>query len=98
MTKLNRRNLLAAGAGLGLASGMGLPQFSKGALAAGHGMEYVFLSVVTQVPFWVDHRKAMEDAGELLGVKTSFTGPLDFDTAAQARQLDELIARRPAEY
>ena len=96
MTKLNRRNLLAAGAGLGLASGMGLPQFSKGALAAGHGMEYVFLSVVTQVPFWVDHRKAMEDAGELLGVKTSFTGPLDFDTAAQARQLDELIARRPA--
>jgi ribose transport system substrate-binding protein len=31
-----------------------------------------------------------------LGVKTRFTGPLDFDTAGQARQLDELIARRPA--
>ncbi len=93
---LNRRNLLAAGAGLGLASGFGLPKLTGAALAQGAGMEYVFLSVVTQVPFWVDHRNALEDAGELLGVKTSFTGPLDFDTAGQARQLDELIARRPA--
>ena len=93
---LNRRNLLAAGAGAGLASAFGVPGLSSKALAAGHGMEYVFLSVVTQVPFWVDHRKALTDVGELLGVKTTFTGPLDFDTAAQARQLDELIVRRPA--
>lgn len=98
MTKvnMNRRNLLAAGAGLGLASGLGLPQLTSQAKAANADMEYVFLSVVTQVPFWVDHRKALKDVGELLGVKTTFTGPLDFDTAAQARQLDEIIVRRPA--
>lgn len=98
MTKvnINRRNLLAAGAGLGLASGLGLPQLTSQAKAANADMEYVFLSVVTQVPFWVDHRKALKDVGELLGVKTTFTGPLDFDTAAQARQLDEIIVRRPA--
>jgi len=93
---LNRRNLLAAGAGASVASVFGVPGLSSKALADGHGMEYVFLSVVTQVPFWADHRKALEDVGELLGVKTTFTGPLDFDTAAQARQLDELIVRRPA--
>ncbi|XXK35867.1 substrate-binding domain-containing protein [Rhodobacteraceae bacterium nBUS_22] len=94
--KLNRRKLLSAGAATGLAGAFGLPTLSNQALAAGEGMEYVFLSVVTQVPFWVDHRAALDDAAAALGVKTRFTGPLDFDTAGQARQLDELIARRPA--
>lgn len=58
--------------------------------------EYVYLSIVTQVPFWVDHRAALEDAGKVLGVKTTFTGPVDFDVAGQARQLDEIVARNPA--
>lgn len=90
----NRRKLLGASAGL--AAGMGLPQLSPQALAAGAGKEYVFLSIVTQVPFWVDYRNAMKDLEEILDIKTTFTGPLDWDTAGQARQLDELIARRPA--
>jgi len=90
----NRRKLLGASAGL--AAGMGLPQLSPQALAAGAGKEYVFLSIVTQVPFWVDYRTAMKDLEEILDIKTTFTGPLDWDTAGQARQLDELIARRPA--
>lgn len=94
-TVTSRRNIMKAAALAGAGAWM-LPQFSEQALAAGEGMEYVFLSVVTQVPFWADHRKGLEDAAAALGVKTSFTGPLDFDTAGQARQLDELIARRPA--
>jgi ribose transport system substrate-binding protein len=73
-----------------------LPTFSAEALAQGEGSEYVFLSIVTQVPFWADHRIGLEDAAKALNVKTTFTGPLDFDTAAQARQLDELVARKPA--
>jgi ribose transport system substrate-binding protein len=92
---VGRRGFFKAGAALGLA-GLALPALSKAALAAGEGKEYVFLSCVTQVPFWVDHRKALDDVQKVLGVKTSFTGPLDFDTAAQARQLDELVARQPA--
>lgn len=90
----NRRKLLGGAAGL--AAGFGLPQFTPRALAAGAGKEYVFLSIVTQVPFWVDYRKALEDLEEILDIKTTFTGPLDWDTAGQARQLDEVIARRPA--
>ncbi|MGD1036670.1 MAG: substrate-binding domain-containing protein [Roseiarcus sp.] len=51
---------------------------------------------MTQVPFWVDHKHGLDDAAKLLGVKTTFTGPLDFDVAAQARQLDEIVARKPS--
>ena len=90
----NRRTLLTATAG-GLGA-MTLPSFTPQALAQGAGSEYVFLSIVTQVPFWADHKKGLEDAAKTLNVKTEFTGPLDFDTAAQARQLDELVARNPA--
>ena len=96
---ITRRKLLlgGVGAGLGLAAGLPTQALAADAKKTDHSnMEYVFLSVVTQVPFWVDHRNALKDVGKALGVKTTFTGPLDFDTAAQARQLDELIARRPA--
>jgi ribose transport system substrate-binding protein len=97
--EFGRRDILKAGSGtvatMALAS-LALPSLSREALAQGAGKEYVFLSIVTQVPFWVDHRKALEDVQGRLQVKASFTGPLDFDTAAQARQLDELVARQPA--
>lgn len=91
----SRRNFLRTAAAAG-AGGMLLPTFSQQALAAGEGLEYVFLSIVTQVPFWADHRAGLSDCASALGIKTTFTGPLDFDTAAQARQLDEIIARQPA--
>ncbi len=91
--ELDRRSMLGLGAAAAALAVTGLP---KAAAAAGGGGDYVFLSIVTQVPFWADHRQALKDVSELLGVKTEFTGPLDFDTAAQARQLDELIARRPS--
>jgi ribose transport system substrate-binding protein len=58
--------------------------------------EYVYLSIVTQVPFWVDHKQALDDFTDVTGAKTAFMGPPDFDVAAQARQLDELISRKPA--
>lgn len=94
LSTIDRRHLLATAA---LATaGLAMPAFTAEALAAGEGKEYVFLTLVTQVPFWVDHRLAMADAEKVLGIKTEFTGPLDFDTAGQARQLDELIARQPA--
>ena len=96
--RINKRDLLSAGGTIAGMAGLGslaLETVSPAAAAEAKG-EYVFLSIVTQVPFWVDHKHGLEDAGKLLGVKTTFTGPLDFDTAAQARQLDEIIARRPA--
>ncbi len=95
---VTKRDFLAmAGALAGTAGAGALAMEGVGAAAAAEAKgENVFLSIVTQVPFWVDHKHGLEDAGKLLGIKTTFTGPLDFDTAAQARQLDEIIARRPA--
>ncbi|RKP51975.1 substrate-binding domain-containing protein [Pararobbsia silviterrae] len=90
---LSRRNLLklSAAAAATVASG-GLPLAAQAAT----GSNYVFLSIVTQVPFWSEHRRGLQDAAKLLGVQASFTGPLDFDTAGQARQLDEIVANKPA--
>ncbi len=95
---VTKRDFLAMVGALAGTTGIGAlatENVSTAAAAEAKG-EYVFLSIVTQVPCWVDHKHGLEDAGKLLGVKTTFTGPLDFDTAAQARQLDEIIARRPA--
>ncbi|MBL8153700.1 MAG: substrate-binding domain-containing protein [Anaerolineae bacterium] len=94
--KVSRRDFMRAGAAAtvgAFALSQGLPL--RRAAAQGD-QEYVYLSIVTQVPFWVDHRLALEDAGKALGVKTTFTGPVDFDVAGQARQLDEIVARNPA--
>jgi ribose transport system substrate-binding protein len=95
--KISRRELLKSG-GMMTAWALGggiLPSVAFGADAQVEG-EYVFLSIVTQVPFWTEHRRGLQDAAKILGVKASFTGPLDFDTAGQARQLDEIVAQKPA--
>lgn len=77
-------------------AGATLPLTAGPVAAQTRDAEFVFLSVVTQVPFWADQRAGLEAAAADLGVQTTFTGPLDFDTAGQARQLDEIIARKPA--
>jgi ribose transport system substrate-binding protein len=58
--------------------------------------EYVYLTLVSSVPYWVDSREGIKAAGEYLGVKTTFMGPADFDPAAEAKMLDDLIAKKPA--
>lgn len=94
-TDVSRRGMLSllAAAGVGAAA---LPLATAEARAQSSDAEYVFLSVVTQVPFWADHKAGLAAAATDLGVKATFTGPADFDTAGQATQLDELVAKRPA--
>lgn len=95
-TAFARRDMMklsAIGASIGLAGALALPAAAD---AAPPGGEYIMLASVTQVPFWVDHKHGLADVAKALHVKTSFTGPLNDDPTAQARQLDELIARRPS--
>ena len=103
---LDRRNFLrvaglggtALGAG-GLLAGC-RPAPKKAAGTSGRvrnpNDEYVYLSIVTQVPFWADQKAALKDFATATGAKTRFVGPPDFDVAGQARQLDELLNRKPA--
>lgn len=96
--KISRRKFMqtSAAASTGALFGLqGLPAFAK-PIRRQEDQEYIYLSIVTQVPFWVDHQQALADAGALLGVKTTFTGPVDFNVTAQAQQLDELVVRKPA--
>lgn len=94
---LSRRDFMKGGAAASMGALMASQLAALPAAAQdASDQEYVYLSIVTQVPFWVDHRAALEDAGKVLGVKTTFTGPVDFDVAGQARQLDEIVARNPA--
>lgn len=66
------------------------------ARAAPSGELYVYLANVTQVPFWIDQKRALQDAGKYLGVQTEFTGPTTADPQAEAAALDQIIARHPA--
>jgi len=52
------------------------------------------VSHATAVPFFVPVRKGVEEAGKLLGVDASFTGPADFNVARQIEFIKAAIAAR----
>jgi ribose transport system substrate-binding protein len=56
---------------------------------------YYFIGISTSVMYWIDARQGFEERGKQLGVKAVFTGPADWDPAGQARQLDEIISKKP---
>lgn len=54
--------------------------------------KFVVISHATAVPFFVPVRKGVEEAGHLLGVDASFTGPADFNVARQIEFIKAAIA------
>jgi ribose transport system permease protein len=58
--------------------------------------EYVFLGVSVGSPYWLDARLGLEDKGVALGVKTDFRGPAGNDPNQQVKELESVIARKPA--
>ena len=58
--------------------------------------EYIYLTLVSSVPYWADAKEGVKDAGKALGVKTTFMGPTTFDVAAEAQMLDDLMVKKPA--
>jgi ribose transport system substrate-binding protein len=104
--KLTRRDLMRSMGAFGVGAGItGLAGCgSSGATQAGAGVgkpfnpndTYVFLANVTEVPFWVDHKDAMAKFAQITGAKAHFTGPTNADPSAQAAQLDQVIATKPA--
>ena len=59
---------------------------------ASRPFKFVVVSHATAVPFFVPVRKGVEEAGRLLGVDASFTGPPDFDVARQIEFIKAAIA------
>ncbi|GAB1483038.1 ABC transporter substrate-binding protein [Treponema sp.] len=60
------------------------------------GQRYVMVVLISAHPFWNDFKKGAQDAANELGVKFEFTGPVEFDAAAQAAQVDQLVVTKPA--
>lgn len=56
---------------------------------------YVQVSMLGNLEYFFDHRLGMKKAGELLGVKTEYRGPSDWDMGAMVNQLELAIAAKP---
>lgn len=101
---LRRRAALAAGAALALGlAGVGLSVggFASAAphhaRAAGGTQLYAYVSNVTDVPFWVDAKNALNAfAAQHPGVKTEFVGPTTADAQQEASTFQEVMAQHPA--
>ena len=94
-----RKVLLALGLLTALAAGC--QRSEPTATAPGGGKKiphetYYFIGISTSVPYWADAREGFEARSRQLGVKAVFTGPANYDAAGQARQLDEIVAMKPA--
>lgn len=55
-------------------------------------LKFVVVSHATAVPFFVPVRKGVEEAGKLLGVDATFTGPPGFDLSRQVEFIQAAIA------
>jgi ribose transport system substrate-binding protein len=59
------------------------------------GKEIIFLSVMTTIPFWDDHKQALSDLSKNTGVKTSFIGPETWDLDAEITMLYDIAKKKP---
>lgn len=74
-----------------------LPGFSAGKQEAGGDMEIVFIPKLIGVPWFNAMEDGLKDyAKEAGGIKITVAGAPDTDPAAQARILEDTIARKPA--
>ncbi|HEX2923436.1 MAG TPA: substrate-binding domain-containing protein [Chloroflexota bacterium] len=96
---LSRRQFLAAS----MASAAGLAMTRGNVLAAPEPRralqtqeEYVWIGAVTAIAFWLDGQQGFHAAGNALGVKTTYLGPVEYDPVAQMNILEQLIASKPA--
>ncbi len=72
-----------------------VPTQSGGTVATrpdGQPFKFVVVSHATAVPFFVPVRKGVEEAGKLLGVNATFTGPPGFDISRQVEFIQAAIA------
>jgi simple sugar transport system substrate-binding protein len=68
------------------------PSGHNAAQPAKPSFKFVVISHATAVPFFVPVRKGVEEAGRLLGVNATFTGPADFNVARQIEFIKAAIA------
>ncbi len=58
--------------------------------------EYIYVSCMGNLEFFNAHKYGWKWAGEVLGVKTSYVGPAEYDLNAMVAAFDQAIAKKPA--
>ncbi len=89
---MNRRDFLKAG-GMTAAAATLFPGLK--AVRAQEGQTYYMVTFVSGIDYWKDCYRGMEDAAEVLGVETVYTGTPENDITAQVRVLEEVIGQQP---
>ncbi len=57
---------------------------------------YIEVSALGNLDYFYDHQLGMRLAGEMLGVKTEYVGPADYDIGAMVTAFEQAIAKKPA--
>jgi len=58
--------------------------------------EYIYVSCMGNLEFFNAHKYGWKWAGEVLGVKTTYVGPAEYDLNAMVAAFDQAIAKKPA--
>lgn len=69
---------------------------SENILRGDQSEEYYMVTFLTGIEYWKGCKKGFEDAGYLYGVKTVFTGGLQYDVNQEVTALEQIIAKKPA--
>ena len=57
---------------------------------------YIEVSANGSAEYFLDHMKGLEEAGKFFGVKTEYTGPMDYNMDAVIAAMEQAIAKNPA--
>lgn len=77
----------------GLSSASNIP---PSALTGNKGEEYYMITFLSGIEYWKGCYKGFEDAGNLYGVKTIYTGGTMYDVNQEVTTLEQIIAKKPA--
>jgi len=58
--------------------------------------EYIYVSSMGNLEYFNAHKFGWSWAGEVLGVKTTYVGPAEYDMSAMVAAFDQAIAKQPA--
>ena len=72
------------------------PAAAPQAAAPSSDEEYVWIGMLTDLPYFVDHKAGLELAGQELNVKTAFLGPPGDNSDAMVAAMEEALVRKPA--
>lgn len=68
----------------------------KGPLVGAPGEEYYMVTFSSGLEYWKSCIQGFKDAGKLYGVKTVYTGGLQYDVNQEITAFQDIIAKRPA--